>query len=256
MKQELTIGWLYPDLMSTYGDRGNILVLTKRCEWRDIAINVVPISQETSLENLKKVDMLFGGGAQDREQSIVMNDLQKKKDAIKEIIEKGKPGLFVCGSPQLMGKYYEPAEGERVEGVGIFDMVSKHPGPKADRLIGNIVAKVHWDNLGMPTKHDIIVGFENHGGRTYLGKDAKPFAQVIKGNGNNGKDDTEGVVYKNAVGCYFHGPLLPKNPSIADWLIQRALAVKYDGTITLAPLDDTLELQAQKTIALRLGIGV
>lgn len=256
MKQQITIGWLYPDLMSTYGDRGNILVLTKRCEWRDIAVEVLPITQQTSLDELKIVDMLFGGGAQDREQSIVMHDLQKKKSAIKELIEKERPALFVCGSPQLMGEYYEPAEGERIEGVGIFDMVSKHPGPKADRLIGNIVAKVRWDNLGVSGKHDIIVGFENHGGRTYLGKDAKSFAQVIKGNGNNGKDGTEGVVYKNAVGCYFHGPLLPKNPSIADWLIQRTLEIKYKTTIELPTLDDTLELQAQKAIALRLGVGV
>ncbi len=256
MKQQLTIGWLYPDLMSTYGDRGNILVLTKRCQWRDIALNVIPITQETTREDIKKIDVLFGGGAQDLEQSIVMNDLQKKRGAIKELIDKEKPALFVCGSPQLMGKYYEPAEGERIEGVGIFDMVSKHPGPKADRLIGNIIAKVHWDNLGISSRSDIIVGFENHGGRTYLGKDAKPFAQVIKGNGNNGKDGTEGVVYNNAIGCYFHGPLLPKNPSIADWLIQRALEVKYQTSVTLEPLDDTLELQAQKAIALRLGVGV
>src|SRR6476619_1118992 len=105
----LTIGWLYPDLMSTYGDRGNMLVLTKRCEWRGIDVSILKIMQDTPQEELKKIDILFGGGAQDREQSIVVNDLQKKKEAIKETIENNKPALFVCGSPQLMGKYYEPA---------------------------------------------------------------------------------------------------------------------------------------------------
>jgi lipid II isoglutaminyl synthase (glutamine-hydrolysing) len=262
MTHKLNIGWLYPDLMSTYGDRGNILVLTKRCEWRGIEVSVLKITESTSLEELKKVDLLFGGGAQDREQTIVMQDLMKKKTTITDLIDTNKPALFVCGAPQLMGKYYEPAEGERIEGLGIFDMVTKHPGKHAKRLIGNTVAEVLWQNFQpTPISHKTlaathIVGFENHGGRTQLGKDALPFAQIIKGYGNNGKDKTEGVVYKNAIGCYFHGPLLPKNPVIADWLIQVALEVKYKETIQLKPLDDTLELQAQKAIAMKLGVGV
>jgi CobQ-like glutamine amidotransferase family enzyme len=256
MKQQLTIGWLYPELMSTYGDRGNIIVLTKRCEWRDIDVAILRINEETTNSQLSTVDLLFGGGAQDREQTIVMQDLHKKKAAIEKIIEDNTPSLFVCGAPQLMGKYYEPAIGERIEGLGIFDMVSKHPGKHQSRLIGNTVAEVAWENLGEPGRKDIIVGFENHGGRTYLGHNAKPFAKVIKGYGNNGKDHTEGVVYKNAIGCYFHGPLLPKNPAIADWLIQKALEVKYKENISLKQLDDTAELQAQKAIAMKLGIGV
>jgi len=293
MKNTLTIGWLYPDLMSTYGDRGNILVLQKRCQWRDIGVSLLNITDQTKSEEMEKIDLLFGGGAQDREQTIVMQDLQKKKTAIAKVIDDNKPALFVCGAPQLMGKYYEPAEGKRIEGLGIFDMITRHPGKSADRLIGNIIAEVNWQNLASPTviaseakqsqdsgkarmtkkeiaaspelalrktegapRNDIIVGFENHGGRTQLGKDALPFAKVIKGNGNNGKDHTEGVVYKNAIGCYFHGPLLPKNPIIADWLIQRALEVKYKETISLKPLDDTLELRAQKAIALKLKVGV
>lgn len=276
----LNIGWLYPELMSTYGDRGNIIVLKKRCEWRDVKVLITKITPETSIDVLSKIDILFGGGAQDREQAIVMQDLQKKKSAITELIENEKPALFVCGAPQLMGKYYEPAEGEQIEGLGIFDMYTKHPGKNSERLIGNIVAEVYWENLNMPNRHSgeeerrlqnhkescgrswtsqddgLIVGFENHGGRTYLGHNAKPFAKVIKGFGNNGKDHTEGVVYKNAIGCYFHGPLLPKNPTIADWLIQKALEVKHKEEISLKPLDDTLELQAQKAIALKLGVGV
>lgn len=256
MSNELILGWLYPELMSTYGDRGNIITLTKRCEWRDIKVTIIPIDQKTNDQQLKSIDLLFGGGAQDREQTMVIQDLQRKKASIAYLIEHDKPALFVCGAPQLMGNYYEPAEGERINGLGIFDMVSKHPGKNEDRLIGNIIATVQWDNLGEAGKKDIIVGFENHGGRTYLGHNAKPFGKVIKGYGNNGKDHTEGVVYKNAIGCYFHGPLLPKNPSIADWLIQKALEVKYQTPVTLKQLDDTLELQAQKAIAMRLGVGV
>lgn len=259
---QLTVGWLYPELMSTYGDRGNIIVLQKRCEWRGINVKILPINQVTNNQQLKTIDLLFGGGAQDREQEIVINDLYKKKKAIKDLIERDLPALFVCGAPQLMGKYYEPAVGKRIEGLGIFDMVSKHPGINKPRLIGNIVAETliipggvklshPWGDIN---RHIRIVGFENHGGRTYLGKDAKPFAKVIKGFGNNGEDGTEGVVYKNAIGCYFHGPLLPKNPVIADYLIKTALKVKYKTKVNLELLDDSLEQKAQNAILKKLKI--
>ena len=276
MNSKLIIGWLYPDLMSTYGDRGNIICLKKRCEWRGISVDVLPIDQSTQPSQLKTVDLLFGGGAQDTEQEIVMRDLKgKKAEAIRMHVEINKTALFVCGAPQLMGNYYEPAVGKRLEGLGIFDMVSKHPGPKAKRLIGNIVAKVLWKNLNViasetkqsitdeiaedstnPRNDNIMVGFENHGGRIYLGINAKPFAKVIKGFGNNGEDQTEGVVYKNAIGCYFHGPLLPKNPHIADFLIANALLIKNKRKIDLKPLNDTLEWQAHKAIVSRIGIAV
>lgn len=249
-KQTLTIGWLYPDLMSTYGDRGNIIVLQKRCAWRGIQTDLLSVDQTTSNKKLENVDLIFGGGSQDREQEIVMRDLHKEKGRhIKQLIEKGKPALFVCGSPQLMGHYYEPAVGKRLEGLGIFDMVSKHPGTDKPRCIGNIVAEVQWQNLTSDYKLQtatVIVGFENHGGRTYLGKPAKPFAKVITGYGNNGEDQTEGVIYKNAIGCYFHGPLLPKNPVIADFLITRALEVKYQKHLDLKKLDDKLESRAKR----------
>lgn len=259
-KHFLTIGWLYPDLMSTYGDRGNIICIKKRCSWRNIDLRVEPITTETSIKKLETIDMLFGGGAQDREQEIVMNDLRGKKSTIiRKQIEKSMPALFVCGSPQLMGNYYEPAEGKRIEGLGIFDMISKHPGGNAKRLIGNIVAEIQWKNLIPNTKYEIpdtkyIVGFENHGGRTHLGKNAKPFARVVKGYGNNGEDRTEGAIYKNAIGSYFHGPLLPKNPHIADWIIKTALSQKYQRDIRLTPLDDTLEWRAHRFIANRMGV--
>src|SRR3989344_4652888 len=141
MNYTLKIGWLYPELMSTYGDRGNIICLQKRCEWRGIDVEIIPIEKETTDQRLSTVDLLFGGGAQDREQDIVIEDLQKRKNIIKDLIEKDIPALFVCGAPQLMGKYSEPSVGKRIEGLGIFDMVSVHPGPKQDRLIGNVIAK-------------------------------------------------------------------------------------------------------------------
>jgi CobQ-like glutamine amidotransferase family enzyme len=275
----ITIGWLYPDLMSTYGDRGNIIVLTKRCEWRGIKVTILPITQQTTHNQLQTIDVLFGGGSQDREQEIVMRDLRDKKGKlIKALIENDIPALFVCGAPQLMGNYYEPAEGQRIEGLGVFDMISRHPGSNQPRLVGNTIAEVDLSVIARnrqpaetkqsPTNeitpwrsprsaHDdkfIIVGFENHGGRTYLGPNTKPFAKVIKGYGNNGEDGTEGVVYKNAIGCYFHGPLLPKNPAIADFLIQRALEVKYKMEIKLEPLDDTLENQAKNAMLQRLQV--
>jgi len=256
----LTIGWLYPELMSTYGDRGNILVLQKRCEWRGIKITILPIDQTTTDAQIKTIDLLFGGGAQDREQEIVMTDLQKKKKEIKALIENNVPALFVCGAPQLMGKYYEPAASKRIEGLGIFDMVSKHPGKDSERLIGNLVAQT---NLNLPEQNtsaverrsNLIVGFENHGGRTYLGKNVQPFAKVIKGFGNNGEDGTEGVMYKNAIGTYLHGPLLPKNPLIADYVIAKALEVKYKKEIKLEPLDDSIEKKASESILKKLGVN-
>lgn len=246
----LTIGWLYPLLMSTYGDRGNILVLQKRCEWRGIKITILPIDQTTTDAQIKTIDLLFGGGAQDREQEIVMKDLYKKKKAITELIERNVPALFVCGAPQLMGNYYEPAAGKRTEGLGIFDMVSKHPGADQERLIGNLVAKINLN-----TKDELVVGFENHGGRTYLGKNAQPFAKVIKGFGNNGEDGTEGVMYKNAIGTYLHGPLLPKNPMIADYVIAKALEVKYKKEITLEPLENSIEEKATDALLKKLGVS-
>lgn len=257
----ITIGWLYPDLMSTYGDRGNVTVLQKRCEWRNIEVTILPITPQTTQKELSSINLLFGGGAQDREQEIVMRDLMKKKESIQNMIDHNMPSLFVCGSPQLMGKYYEPSVGKRIEGLGIFDMESVHPGPDEPRLIGNIVAKINWENLSvLPSQvnklNPIIVGFENHGGRTHLGSQAKPFATVLKGNGNNGTDHTEGVVYNNAIGCYFHGPLLPKNPHIADFLISKALEVKYGKDIPLAALDDHLEIQAHNSIVKKLGVEI
>jgi len=257
MKYTLKIGWLYPELMSTYGDRGNIMVLTKRCQWRNINITVVPIDFSTTNQELGTMNMIFGGGAQDRQQGILIEDLRTKKGPVlKKMIDEGIPGLFVCGSPQLLGHWYMTGDGKKLEGLGIFDMTSKHFGKEKPRCIGNVIAEIQSSAISLqPSDKKTVVGFENHGGRTYLGKGVEPFAKVLYGNGNNGEDGTEGAVYKNCIATYSHGPFLPKNPHIADWLIRKALKVTYKKEITLEPLDDTLEWQAHDHMITRLGVS-
>lgn len=246
MHSKLRIAWLYPDLMSTYGDRGNIIILKKRCEWRGIEVSIEEVTLETPVSKLKQCDLLFMGGAQDRQQKLAGEDFLKRKGpVVKEMVELGIPALFVCAAYQAVGHYYKPYLGNPIPGPGIFDLHTEHPGDQAKRLIGNVVAElIVPDKLQGKT----IVGFENHGGRTYLGEKMHPLAIVVAGYGNNGKDGFEGAMYKNALGCYFHGPLLPKNPHIADWLITKALEVKYEQEIALEKLNDDLEWQAHEFI--------
>lgn len=256
---KLTIGWLYPTLMSTYGDRGNVICLQQRAQWRGITVQVLPLDQQAPAEQLHQVDVFMGGGAQDRQQEIVMRDLRgSKAEALREKIEAGTPGVFTCGAPQLLGHYYEPALGQRIEGLGLFDLISKHPGPDARRCIGNVAFQLTASPLAadleaMLGTEPVVIGFENHGGRTYLG-DVAPLGRVVKGYGNNGEDGTEGAFYRNAIATYSHGPLLPKNPFIADWLIQTALSHKYQTTVTLEPLDDRLATQAREAMFKRLAL--
>jgi CobQ-like glutamine amidotransferase family enzyme len=256
---ELTIGWLYPTLMSTYGDRGNVICLQRRCQWRGIAATVMPLNRETDSDTFSRADLVVGGGAQDRQQEIVMRDLQgAKAEALREQLEAGTPGVFTCGSPQLLGHYYEPALGQRIEGLGLLDFVSKHPGAEAKRCIGNLVVEITASPLAADLKQvlgevPIVIGFENHGGRTYLDS-VQPFGRVLSGYGNNGEDGTEGAFYRQAIATYSHGPLLPKNPFIADWLIQKALEKKYQQEISLSPLEDSLARAARKALFRRLGI--
>jgi CobQ-like glutamine amidotransferase family enzyme len=240
----LTIGWLYPDLMSTYGDRGNIIVLQKRCEWRGIEVKIERISIETSKTKLEGCDLLFMGGAQDTQQEIVNKDLFENKGKIlKEKINNRIPGLYVCGAYQFLGKYYKTAEGKRLPGLEIFPIHTENPGETTQRLIGNIIVK---------TENATIIGFENHGGRTYLEDKILAFGKIQKGFGNNGEDGTEGILFKNSIGTYFHGPILPKNPEIADFLIQKAIEMKYGEKVELEPLDDSLGKKAKDEIAKRI----
>jgi lipid II isoglutaminyl synthase (glutamine-hydrolysing) len=253
--KSLKIAWLYPELMSTYGDRGNIFVLSKRCEWRNIKVEVVPIVFKSTKEELLSCDLVFGGGAQDRQQGLVINDLRiNKGPVIKQMIESDKPGLFVCGAPQLLGHYYMDGDGNKLDGLGIFDMVSKHFGKDRPRCIGNLVGELDIGFKIYDLRRNTVIGFENHGGRTYLGQNVKPFAKVLYGNGNNGEDHTEGAVYKNCIATYSHGPFLPKNPHIADWLITKALEIKYKKEIKLEGIDDTLEWQAHEFMISRLDV--
>jgi CobQ-like glutamine amidotransferase family enzyme len=240
MKKTVKIAWLYPDLMSTYGDRGNVIVLTKRCQWRGIPVEVIPITLESSVKELAACNLIFMGGAQDRQQKLAGPDFLKYKGPIiKDMVEDGVPALFVCAAYQFVGHYYLPYHGDKIPGAGIFDLYTEHPGDQAKRLIGNVVAEViNPQGLQKTT----IVGFENHGGYTYLGPKMQPLAKIIVGNGNNGKDGWEGATYKNSIGSYFHGPLLPKNPEVADWLLKKVIDTN------LEPLDDTLELQAKMFI--------
>ncbi|MBN2225517.1 MAG: cobalamin biosynthesis protein CobQ [Deltaproteobacteria bacterium] len=244
-KHSLKIGWLYPDLMSTYGDRGNVMILRKRCEWREIMVEVTGITLGTDSTEIDSVDLLFMGGAQDRQQEIVKKDLIGGKEGfLRRAIEDGTPGLFVCGAYQFLGAYYIAADGTKIEGLGIYDLVTRTPGRLAKRLIGDIIIRPRIEGL----EELFVVGFENHGGRTELGKGLAPFADVVHGYGNNGTDRTEGVVYKNTIGTYLHGPILSKNPELADYLIRRALEIKYGGAPVLEPIEASWEREARDTV--------
>jgi len=239
----LRLAHLYPKQMNLYGDRGNILCLRRRCEARGIELTVDELEVVEPLDPTG-CDLIFIGGAQDREQRRVAADLLAAKgDALRQAIASGVVVLAVCGGYQLLGRYYRPAEGEDLPGLGIFDAWTVHPGPTAKRFIGNVV--VRWQGA-------TLVGFENHGGRTFLGPASRPLARVIVGYGNNGRDGTEGAVQASAFGTYLHGSLLPKNPRFADHLIARALGRKY-GQDGLSPLDDALEEQAHAE-AVRLAV--
>ncbi|AIS51225.1 CobB/CobQ glutamine amidotransferase [Thermoanaerobacter kivui] len=238
---KLVIGHMYPDILNLYGDRGNILALKRRCEWRNIEVEIKPITVDTNT-NFADVDILFLGGGSDREQKMVSDDLTIKKGKnLKTAIEDGLTVLGICGGYQLLGNYYQTAKGDKLKGVGVLDVWTV-AGTK--RMIGNVVIEVNINEKAFK-----MVGFENHSGKTYIGK-AKPLGKIIIGSGNNGEDKTEGCVYKNVYGTYLHGPVLPKNPEFADYLILSALKRKY-GKIELVPLDDSLEKTAKQSIIKR-----
>ncbi len=228
--QILKIAWLYGTKMNIYGDRGNVLALAQRARWR----GVMPEIQEIGLGQPipDDVDIFFFGGGQDQEQVAVSRDLQGEKgEQIKRSIESGAALLAVCGGYQLLGHEYRPHDAEALPGIGLFDIESV-AGP--ERFIGNVVVDTQWGTL---------VGFENHSGLTFLGERAEPLGRIRVGRGNNGRDGTEGAIYKHALGCYLHGALLPKNPAVTDWLVAAGLQRRY-GTSELAPLDDRIEVTA------------
>jgi lipid II isoglutaminyl synthase (glutamine-hydrolysing) len=241
-KKKLTVGWLYSDLMNIYGDRGNILTLLKRAEWHGFEPKLREI-QRGPAQNMDDIDVFFFGGGQDREQALIYDDLKTyKQEHLQKAVAKGAQILAVCGGYQLLGHYYQTADGERYDGIGLID-VSTQAGKK--RFIGDVVVLTNIEGLTPST----LVGFENHSGRTFLSEDAKPLGKVMHGNGNNGSDKTEGIRQNNVIGTYLHGSLLPKNPHLADYLISEALKRRGDGE--LSHLDDSAELAAHGWILQR-----
>ncbi|MBI2011497.1 glutamine amidotransferase [Candidatus Daviesbacteria bacterium] len=252
----LTIGYLYGECMNIYGDTGNIITLQKRAQWRKISVRVKNISIGDRLK-LGEVDIFFFGGGQDQAQQLVSEDLQKGTgEIIKAEVERGIPLLSICGGYQLLGAYYQPHKGPKLAGIDLFPAYTQ---ASSQRMIGNIVVQLTSEladqlassnSLTRQSANSLLIGFENHSGKTYLDEKAKPLGKIIKGFGNNGEDKTEGCIYKNAIGCYMHGSLLPKNPQLADWLLQKALEVKYSKEMNLMPLNDSFEKTAHnKTIS-------
>ncbi len=251
----LNICHLYPDLMDTYGDRGNILAITKRCHDRGINVTVSLISVGDNLEP-KIHDLYFFGGGQDQAQTIVGIDLQKKKSQLIRDIENSAVMLSVCGGYQLLQKYFKTKDGNKIGGIGLFDAYTE---ASDIRMMNNLLIEIDPElsseieiSYQKPETSSKLIGFENHSGKTFLGKSIKPLGTVISGNGNNGENKTEGAVYENAFGCYLHGSLLPKNPHFADFLISKALERKY-GKVELKPLDDSIEWNAHNSAIKRIS---
>ncbi len=238
----LRIAHVYPELLNLYGDGGNILVMRKRLAWRGIGCEVdeVHIDDRPSFAG---VDIAFIGGGSDREQKIVCDHLLAEQAELRAFVEDGGVLLAVCGGYQLLGHSYLMGD-EKVEGLSLVDLYTDRGSP---RLIGNVAVESR-------ISPQPVVGYENHGGRTHLGAGVEPMGRVLHGHGNDGKTGEEGCLYKNVVGTYVHGPLLPKNPGVADYLLGRALERKY-GDGALEPLDDEAELAANSVMFERLKSG-
>jgi CobQ-like glutamine amidotransferase family enzyme len=236
----LRVMWLYPDHMNIYADRGNIAVLERRCEWRGIGFELAAAGPGQAVDP-DAHDLFYMGGGQDRDQALVARDLvETKRDALAAAVASGAAVLAVCGGYQLLGHSYEVPGSDPLPGLGLVDLRTvREPG---ERLIGNVLIEV---DLGAGPRR--MAGFENHGGRTYLGEGEQPLGRVVSGFGNNGKDGAEGVRRGRLIGTYLHGPLLPKNVWLADVLIGWALERRTGAAPELAPLDDSLERAAHES---------
>ena len=228
--RKIKIAHLYPKLLNIYGDIGNILTLKKRCEWRGIEVELDEINIGDSI---KEHDIYFIGGGQDLQQIEVSKELQKHKDFLTQERDRNAVFLGICGGYQLMGHYYQPHNGEKLMGISLMDAYTI-AGNK--RFIGNVTVKTEF------VTPNTLVGFENHSGLTYLQGETKPIGNIIVGNGNNGKDKTEGARFKNVFGTYLHGSFLPKNPQFADYLIELAIGE------ALEPLDDEIECSTHNAL--------
>jgi len=237
----ITVCHLYPDLLNLYGDRGNVMAFAQRCHWRGISVRIVEVNLGDQVQ-FEDCDFLFIGGGSDREQGLMVEDLTARVNNLRTAVEEGLVVLAICGGYQLMGKYYRMPDGTEIPGLGLMD----HYTEAGDtRLIGNVVVEVELG--GIKTR---LVGFENHGGRTFL-SGIQPLGKVLHGGGNNGSDGTEGARYKNMFCSYLHGPLLPKNPALTDLLI--TLSLKRRGQDRrLEPLDDNFENLANQAMVEKL----
>jgi CobQ-like glutamine amidotransferase family enzyme len=235
MAETLRVCALYPDLMNIYADRGNLLLLRRRCEWRGIGFELTASGLGEPLDG-EAADLFYIGGGQDRDQRLCAFDLAEvKREGLHAAAERGAAVLAVCGGYQLLGRSYELGD-ETLPGVGLVDLHTVRSD--ALRLIGNIAIEVDLGERAGGVR--VLAGFENHGGRTHLGPAAQPLGRVLKGQGNNGADGLEGIRQQNVIGTYMHGPLLPKNAWLADWLIATALG----RDAPLPPLDDAFEAAA------------
>lgn len=245
---KLTIGYFYPKDLNLYGDNGNVEILEYRARKRGIATEVIELATSTDFlsSSSTNINLVFMGGGPDSGQKAVYQDLiSNKKRFFQTYLNTGGVGLFICGAYQLLGNYYKSADGSILEGLGIFDFYTEHFGNHKPRCIGNVKCNLAPQLVAdpcmkqLPRPSNYLVGFENHGGRTYLSSGLSPLALVATGSGNNGDDKTEGLHVKNTFGTYLHGPILAKNPHFADFLLAKALDCPL-----LPPLDDTLVNQA------------
>jgi CobQ-like glutamine amidotransferase family enzyme len=230
---------LYPEVMDVYADRGNVIALRARCARVGVGCEVTAVGLGDALPS--DADLVLIGGGQDREQRRIVGDLAAHGPMLRAWAEAETAMLAVCGGFQLFGNSYRTSAGEQLPGISIFDVVTVAPGPDWERCIGDVLAQPSLDGLGE------VVGFENHAGRTYLGPAARPFAQVLRGWGNNGDDGSEGAVYRQAVGTYLHGPLLPKNVELMDRLLLAALRHRYGEDTTLEPVEDQYSERAHRS---------
>jgi CobQ-like glutamine amidotransferase family enzyme len=243
VKQKIVVGHLYPDYLNIYADRGNMAVLERRAAWRGIGFDyrTIGLGEEA---NPNEHDLYYVGGGQDREQALVAPDLATKGESLQEAVDGGAAFLAVCGGYQLLGRFYRDRSGAELPGIGLLP---HHTVAGERRMIGDVLLECELE----PGHRRPLAGFENHAGRTYLDEGAEPLGRVVAGFGNNGEDGVEGSRVGNALGTYLHGPLLPRNPWLADWLIGKALARRLGDAPDLEPLPDDFESSAQRVSAER-----
>jgi CobQ-like glutamine amidotransferase family enzyme len=243
MKRKIVVGHLYPDYLNIYADRGNMAVLERRAAWRGIGFDyrTIGLGEKASPD---EYDLYYVGGGQDREQALVAPDLAAKGESLREAADGGAAFLAVCGGYQLLGRFYRDRSGAELPGVGLLP---HHTIAGERRMIGDVLLECELE----PGQRRTLAGFENHAGRTYLDEGGEPLGRVVAGFGNNGEDGVEGSRVGNALGTYLHGPLLPRNPWLADWLIGKALARRLGDLPELEPLPDDFESSAQRVSAER-----